>query len=252
MFKKRYWWQAAKCEQFIAEDELSLPPEEHLGAHFIWTQWKKPEIVEELQDFSHPKQRLMYNKMEDNFHLANKKALFMNMVSYYKRLDLDPFEVAIPLTFHIKSSCDKEYNELVEVYQRHQEIGKSNVWIIKPGENSNRGCGIEVADNLKEIKQHIDTNARMTNRTSIVQLYIERPLLISGRKFDIRAFALVTQTNRAIKGYFYRDCYFRTSSRPFDIHNFDKFIHLTNDAVQVNSDDYGKYENANKMSIHDF
>lgn len=92
----------------------------------------------------------------------------------------------------------------------------------------------------------------MTNRTSIVQLYIERPLLISGRKFDIRAFALVTQTNRAIKGYFYRDCYFRTSSRPFDLHNFDKFIHLTNDAVQVNSDDYGKYENANKMSIHDF
>lgn len=106
--------------------------------------------------------------MEDNFHLANKKALFMNMVSYYRKLDLDPFDVAIPLTFHIKSSSDQEYEKFIKVYERHQEIGKSNIWIIKPGENSNRGCGIEVAENLRDIKTLIDNNARMTNRTSIV------------------------------------------------------------------------------------
>ena len=50
----------------------------------------------------------------------------------------------------------------------------------------------------------------------------------------------------------YHDCYFRTSSKSFDLTNFLKLIHLTNDAVQVNSDDYGKFENANKMSINDF
>lgn len=32
----------------------------------------------------------------------------------------------------------------------------------------------------------------------------------------------------------------------------NKMIHLTNDAVQKKSDDYGKYENGNKLSFADF
>ena len=85
-----------------------------------------------------------------------------------------------------------------------------------------------------------------------MQLYIDKPLLISGRKFDIRAYAMLNSTNGLLKGYFYRDCYLRTSSKPFDVTNFDRYIHLTNDAVQVNDEDYGKFENANKLSINDF
>lgn len=104
---------------------------------------------------------------------------------------------------------------------------------MKPGENSNRGCGIEVADTLSEIKQLINANARSNgNRTSIVQLYIDRPLLISSRKFDVRAYAMLTSNNGVLKGFMYRDCYFRTSSKPFDLSNMNRFIHLTNDAVQ--------------------
>jgi tubulin---tyrosine ligase len=86
-----------------------------------------------------------------------------------------------------------------------------------------------------------------------VQKYLEKPLLISGRKFDVRAFAMLTSTNGVLKGYMYRDCYFRTSSKPFDLSNLQsRFIHLTNDAVQQNSEDYGKFESANKLSINDF
>jgi hypothetical protein len=29
----------------------------------------------------------LYNKVEDNFHLNNKKALFMNMKNYYEAMD---------------------------------------------------------------------------------------------------------------------------------------------------------------------
>lgn len=51
----------------------------------------------------------------------------------------------------------------------------------------------------------------------------------------------------------YRDVYFRTSSKLFDLHNLNnRFIHLTNDAIQMSSEDYGKFENANKLSINDF
>jgi len=85
-----------------------------------------------------------------------------------------------------------------------------------------------------------------------VQLYIDRPLLINGRKFDLRAFALITSINGVQKGFMYRDCYFRTSSKQFDLKDLDRMIHLTNDAVQQNDEDYGRYENANKMSINDF
>ena len=95
----------------------------------------------------------MYNRLEDNYHLTNKKALFMNMCAYYQRLRLDPFKVAIPLTFHIKSQRDPAYEKFIREYKRLEKQGDhSNIWIVKPGENSNRGCGIEVADTLSEIK----------------------------------------------------------------------------------------------------
>ena len=59
--------------------------------------------------------------------------------------------------------------------------------------------------------------------------------------------------NGHIKGYFYEDGYIRTSCKEYDINNLDnKFIHLTNDAVQKHSEDYGKFENGNKMSLADF
>lgn len=78
-------------------------------------------------------------------------------------------------------------------------------------------------------------------------------MLINGRKVDLRAFAMLTSVNGVLKGYMYRDCYFRTSSKTFDLSNLhSRYIHLTNDAVQINSEDYGKFENANKLSINDF
>lgn len=90
-------------------------------------------------------------------------------------------------------------------------------------------------------------------RTSIVQKYLDKPLLVHGRKFDIRGYAMLTSINGVLKGYMYRDCYFRTSSKQFDLSNLEnRFIHLTNDAIQQHSEDYGKFESGNKLSINDF
>lgn len=41
------------------------------------------------------------NKIEDNYHLCNKKALFVNMKNYYEAIGEDPFN-SLPVTFHIK------------------------------------------------------------------------------------------------------------------------------------------------------
>jgi len=43
---------------------------------------------------------------------------------------------------------------------------------------------------------------------------------------------MLTSINGVMKGFMYRDCYFRTSSKAFDLTNLqNKFIHLTNDAI---------------------
>lgn len=74
------------------------------------------------------------------------------------------------------------------------------------------------------------------------------PLLYHGRKFDIRSYMLVTWVNNVLNGYFYEEFYIRTSSKHFDISSQNKYVHLTNDAVQSKSHDYGKYEEGNKVS----
>jgi tubulin---tyrosine ligase len=60
---------------------------------------------------------------------------------------------------------------------------------------------------------------------------------------------MLTSVNGFHKGYFYEDGYIRTSSTEFNLEDLsNRFIHLTNDAVQKNCEDYGKFENGNKVS----
>ena len=138
-----------------------------------------------------------------------------------------------------------------ESKQRMKQLDKKsikNIWIIKPGENTNRGVGISVLTKLSEIKSKLNSRSG-DSRTFIVQRYIENPALYKNRKFDIRCFALVTSVNSNMKGFVYDDGYLRTSSREFDLRNFSRVIHLTNDAVQKRSEDYGRFEFGNKVSF---
>ena len=90
------------------------------------------------------------------------------------------------------------------------------------------------------------------SRTFILQKYIENPALYKNRKFDIRCFAMITTINGHQKAFIYDDGYFRTSAREYNLKNFNKFIHLTNDAVQKRSEDYGRFEFGNKVSFSEY
>ena len=90
------------------------------------------------------------------------------------------------------------------------------------------------------------------SQTFIIQKYIERPLLVNKRKFDIRVWVALTQD---MDVYFFREGYLRTSSQPYsmDAQNLDDdFVHLTNNAVQKNSPEYGCHEDGNQLSFPDF
>jgi hypothetical protein len=111
-------------------------------------------------------------------------------------------------------------------------VPPKNIWIIKPGENTNRGVGIQVAQKFDEIKDIIQDSTTGNRRTCIVQKYIHNPLLINRRKFDIRTFVLMTSMNGNTKLYIYEEGYLRTSCREYSIHNLsNRLVHLTNDAV---------------------
>lgn len=165
----------------------------------------------------------------------------------------------LPLTFHIKhGQNDPEYYKFEDYYKREaiscqKNKNRKNIWIIKPGENSNRGVGIKVEQELARIRSLVSQYTG-GSRTMILQKYIDNPLLVQRRKFDIRCFSLVTCVNGILKAYFYRDGYIRTASKEYNsasINLNNKYVHLVNDAVQKYCEDYGKYEPGNKLSYHE-
>jgi hypothetical protein len=83
---------------------------------------------------------------------------------------------------------------------------------------------------------------------------IERPLLFHNRKFDIRVWVLVNSFDG--KCYLFKEGYVRTSSTIYQEYDSNTpneeqiFMQLTNNAIQKNGEEYGKYEEGNIISIH--
>mmetsp|Transcript_22078 Transcript_22078/g.34235 ORF Transcript_22078/g.34235 Transcript_22078/m.34235 type:complete len:238 (-) Transcript_22078:853-1566(-) len=96
---------------------------------------------------------ILYSKMENNYHLSNKKAIYYNMKVYYEAIGKEYFQT-LPLTYHIKEGLnDPQFIKFEQLFHDAQDPTKDTVlnkvpkfgkglWIIKPGENTNRGCGI--------------------------------------------------------------------------------------------------------------
>ena len=82
----------------------------------------------------------------------------------------------------------------------------------------------------------------------IVQKYIECPMLINERKFDIRVWALLTQNYEV---FFFREGYLRFSSHKYSTGDHkNPFIHLTNNSVQKHCNQYDE-ESGNQISLTD-
>ena len=82
----------------------------------------------------------------------------------------------------------------------------------------------------------------------VVQKYLERPMLISGRKFDIRVWVLMCEE----KVFFFKEGYLRTSSERYRTSREsldNQYIHLTNNAIQKHSKEYGRHESGNQLSF---
>mmetsp|Transcript_21579 Transcript_21579/g.24433 ORF Transcript_21579/g.24433 Transcript_21579/m.24433 type:complete len:443 (-) Transcript_21579:953-2281(-) len=223
------------------------------------------EYEDDEDEIVYPKRS--HNHVDNHIHISNKKALYMNMRLYYQQQGWDVFEI-LPLTYHIQDGThDPEYHKFLKVYkelarktdkekgQEKDEATVHNVWITKPGENTNRGRFINVFKDVNAIGEEVNTkyiNQHGQRRSYILQKYIERPFLIHRRKFDIRTYSLITCVNQNVLGFWYKDGYLRTTTREYNLKSLNRMIHLTNDAVQKKADDYGKFESGNKLSYAEF
>ena len=180
----------------------------------------------------------------------------------------------------------KEYNRTAQGLEAEADgggRGQGIVWICKPASLTNRGYGIVVlngerpvldlvnraltasprptASEEQEGKPSVEARKKRSASKSglkegyIVQEYMTRPLLVSGRKFDIRCFVLLhldrsKGADKKLHAYFHKEMYVRTSGKKYSLDDLsDRECHLTNDAVQMKCATYGKYESGNKLTM---
>ncbi|XP_074655111.1 uncharacterized protein LOC141908801 [Tubulanus polymorphus] len=142
------------------------------------------------------------------------------------------FTDIFPETYNIDDKNERE--RFLETYN------DGEIWICKPT-GLNQGKGIYLFRNLDEIKKTIqERDERSENQPGrkltirrmprIVQRYINDPLLVEGKKFDIRAYMMIPSTSPFM--LYYHGGYLRLSIHKYNKDDADMTTHLTNQYIQ--------------------
>lgn len=158
----------------------------------------------------------------------------------------------VPTTFALPN----DYALFVEEFRRNPNAA----WIAKPTGKA-QGRGIFLVSKLQQLKKWSGGNQRANpSQTAmpfrgepyIISRYVADPLLIGGKKFDMRLYVLVT-SYRPLKVFLYRGgfCRFCVEQYSSDVAEIDNiFVHLTNVAIQRQAEDYND-RHGGKWSIDD-
>jgi len=218
-----------------------------LKCHFIFKPEQFSLKVTKIQEQSlFTLQKLpntVYNHLSNHKELTTKTGLLKNLREYYSVNDsalssnyqaFDTLPTSFLLTGQVEDSelqsFINRFNEISTMRSNKERLPikhcMKNIWIIKPAA-LNQGKGIELCRNLNVILKKM--RDKPNGSLWVVQKYIEKPLLIAGRKFDIRVWALVTGKREL---FYYKLGYVRTSSFEYDLEGSDTYIHLTNNCLQ--------------------
>ncbi|XP_012937408.1 tubulin polyglutamylase ttll6 isoform X10 [Aplysia californica] len=122
-------------------------------------------------------------------------------------------------------------------FQAYTRQKKNKTYILKP-ESGCQGKGIWVTKNPKEIKPH---------EHMICQVYVNRPFLIDGFKFDLRIYTLITSCD-PLRIFVFKDglARFATNkySEPTNNNTDNVYMHLTNYAINKHSSDFVRDDEA--------
>lgn len=179
----------------------------------------------------------MVSHFPNHYELTRKDLMAKNIKKYVKELQRDPRQAPVRDFLPVTYLLPLDYSLFVEEFRRNPNA----MWIMKPTGKA-QGRGIFIINKLAQIKKWSSARwASMPLRDAyVVSRYVQNPLLIGGRKFDLRIYVLVT-SYRPLRIYQYRHgfarfCSVRYSASPSDLDN--PFVHLTNVAIQKASGDY--------------
>lgn len=184
----------------------------------------------------------LINHFPNHYELSRKDLLVKNIKRYRRELEKEGNPMAergdsryihldfMPVTFALPS----DYNMFVEEYRK----SPASTWIMKPCGRS-QGSGIFLINKLSKLKKwsrdtkHI-FQPQLNKEAYVISRYIDNPLLIGGKKFDLRLYVLVTSF-RPLKAYqfkhgFCRFCTVKYDSNMAELDNM--YVHLTNVSIQ--------------------
>lgn len=123
----------------------------------------------------------------------------------------------LPTTYNLKT----ELIQFVSFYQKREELGLDNHWIVKPW-NLARGLDMHITNDLTQIMRLQPTGPK------IAQKYIEDPILfyrpeVNGKvKFDVR-YVILLSSVEPLTAYIYTNFFLRFANKPFELNRFDDY-----------------------------
>lgn len=217
--------------------------------------WADTHWVHEIYDTVYLKENQRINHFRNHYELTRKDLLVKNVKRMIKQVEKEHGKKeSLKFEFVCQSFVlPQEHALFQEEFKRN-----AGIWIMKPVGKA-QGKGIFLINKLSQIAgwkkdmrlKQIQPRNSITDEEApeayIVQRYIENPYLIGGKKFDIRAYVLVTSYSPLVV-YIHRNAFCRFSTSQFsmdakDISNlctnsFNKDIHATNVAIQKTAPNY--------------
>ena len=146
--------------------------------------------------------------------------------------------LASPLSPALRAECVAALDALDRASPQAFMEGDCGVWILKPAGKS-RGRGIGCVTSLDQARRHVLAGSRgpfeQRRRAWVAQKYVERPLLIRGRKFDVRVWVFVTGV-APLRVWMWREPYLRFCAETYALDDVSNaFKHLSNNAVAAHS-----------------
>ena len=175
------------------------------------------------------------NKYQKIFHFIGNTIFFNKDLLYTNYLFMKSY---FPKTYNYmpKTYIYPKHKEKIEKIFKNYKLDINNLWIVKPIDLFS-GKGIHLFKSLKE--------ENMSN--FIISKYLNKPHLIKGRKYDLRLYILVTGFS-PLRIYLNKEGLVRISANKYTLNKEsleDKFIHLTNTAINKESKKYIYPKNIN-------
>lgn len=129
-----------------------------------------------------------------------------------------------------------------------KDIDASTPFIHTDGKKFS-GCFATKGVSITRKKKRLEASASATNAIVnqwVIQKYIERPLMLYRKKFDIRQWVMIhspppglnSSASPTLDVWFYTNCYLRFSTSNYSVDTLDQWTHLCNQSVQKKAGNY--------------